>query len=385
VPKRTKRTKQKKHKKRDNPSSKAKASKSKKPKDTRVDANANDVNTKRTERSKSDKPDPESKASTKSSKSSTPETVQSKTASTEGTGTVTRPTLFKVYRSLRQLEIKQPSKDAIIKLVDSRFSKMDLQTNTVSDVYKIVEDHFVTTLSKENRKVVRRRLVELSSEKALEQQEKLGNSPRADSPLLVDDVVSNQDEEIIFSPEDENGDVIPNQGEGIVFSSDGESGDFGTDRSEEGSSTDEERCNDSRRLDDIAEVDENEEQDGEDKKLRNIDPNDEEEWFSPDEKRNKHSHRRRSHRPDPVEDHESLQYDTGKQKKSSRYRRRRSLGMEQSLLCFKNVSLTVGRGDKKEYILKNVSGNVKAGGKCFARSIFTFIRHTPDLFFLVPF
>ena len=59
---------------------------------------------------------------------------------------------------------KQPSNDSIVKMVDYWFAKADLKTTTIADIYKAVEDHFQIKLSKANRKLVRSRLKELSSD-----------------------------------------------------------------------------------------------------------------------------------------------------------------------------------------------------------------------------
>jgi hypothetical protein len=73
----------------------------------------------------------------------------------------TKPPSFK-FRS------NQPSRDAIMSSVDYWFSKADMKTNTLADIYKSVEDHFqIEALSKANRKLVRSRLKELAAEKSI--------------------------------------------------------------------------------------------------------------------------------------------------------------------------------------------------------------------------
>ena len=59
---------------------------------------------------------------------------------------------------------KQPSNDSIVKMVNFWFAKADLKTTTIADIYRAVEDHFQIKLSKANRKLVRSRLKELSSD-----------------------------------------------------------------------------------------------------------------------------------------------------------------------------------------------------------------------------
>lgn len=44
-----------------------------------------------------------------------------------------------------------------------------------------------------------------------------------------------------------------------------------------------------------------------------------------------------------------------------RYKSSRSSGMESSVFRFQNVNFTVGEGDKKRFLLKDVSGKVRFG------------------------
>ena len=280
--------------------------------------------------------DPKGKTSTKSSKSSIPsKTTLSEVEKLEGSNKeISRPKLFQVIDSLRSLDAMQPTQNQIIDLVDSQFRELDLQRSTVSDVYKIVEDHFMTVMSKKNRKVIRHRLIELSSEKTLDQEEKTENAPRLESSLFADDIVSKQDEEILFFIEEQSED------------------DVGLDQNEKIVSSPNEASNGFR-----------------DGRLFAIKKTDKDRHANSGGGRNKSSSRMRHYHPDPHDDydevdHESLQYETNLRKKSSKYRRRRTLGMDQSVLSFKNLSLVNGRGRNKKYILKNISGKVKAGGTC---------------------
>jgi hypothetical protein len=113
---------------------------------------------------------------------------------------------IRVHRPLKTLPLKQqqPSKDAITKLIESRFHTWDLAKNTIADVYRVVEEHFEIVLSKENRKVIRRRLVDLSTDQSLQQAGVIKEpAPPTESPPLMDDVVLNQDKEIIVASDQE--------------------------------------------------------------------------------------------------------------------------------------------------------------------------------------
>jgi hypothetical protein len=116
----------------------------------------------------------------------------------------TKPPSFK-FRS------NQPSHDAIVSSVDYWFSKADMKTNTLADIYKSVEDHFqIEALSKANRKLVRSRLKDLAAEKSIKEKEETEGSKEKrgwkgvdyDSQNVgkQDDASSVASEEIVFYP-----------------------------------------------------------------------------------------------------------------------------------------------------------------------------------------
>jgi hypothetical protein len=107
----------------------------------------------------------------------------SRGASTTGSGrrstrsllSIGKTSAHKTFRTIvniskYKIKHRQPSKDAIVRMVDHWYAKFDVKKNTVADMYTAIEDHFVMKLSKTNRKVVRQRLVDLSTERALQRQ-----------------------------------------------------------------------------------------------------------------------------------------------------------------------------------------------------------------------
>jgi hypothetical protein len=112
----------------------------------------------------------------------------SRGASTTGSGkrsilSIGKSSAHKTFRTIvniskYKIKHRQPSKDAIVRMVDYWYAKFDPKTNTVADMYTAIEDHFVMKLSKSNRKVVRQRLVHLSTERALQRQSIQANDTR---------------------------------------------------------------------------------------------------------------------------------------------------------------------------------------------------------------
>jgi hypothetical protein len=70
--------------------------------------------------------------------------------------------------------------------------------------------------------------------------------------------------------------------------------------------------------------------------------------------------------PDAAEDVENANEGQGRSSSSviKRLHSSHDSGMDSSVLRFKNVNFTVGKGEKERHILTDVSGKVKWGRKC---------------------
>jgi hypothetical protein len=382
---------------------------------------------------------------------------------------------IRVHTPLKTLPLKQqqPSKDAINKLIDSRFHTWDLAKNTIADVYKVVEDHFDIVLYKENRKVIRRRLVDLSTDQSLQQAGVIQEpAPPTESPLIMDDVVLNQDEERVVSSDQETikepapraesplliDDVVLNKDEEIIVASDQITNSVASNNHDEtkhsaGDGNDDVRKEDEAKpksehfqeqpkllpdattaadrtkrkskvvplqasesesnkpsekqkskskskalrvpkkslLDDTDDAQiadraiaiPNNDHDVEHEEIKQKGskqqmslpnvvvatqgaPGDSvSQLGDPSISRLKGAIRRRRKRfPDPVEGADMRDVDLTGDDQLIPLRRPRNFGMENSLLQFSSLTLAVKRGKKPHYLLKDISGRVKAGSKC---------------------
>ena len=215
---------------------------------------------------------------------------------------------------------KQPSHEALRKAVDHYYKQMDPKKNTVADMYRAVEDHFVLELSKPNRKFVRHRLVELSME----------------------------------SNVDENPD--PEESTGVVESSskskDGADSPSKTSKGHQSKRSTKSSKSDQRKDDKkptpVVEV-----------QFEKNDPD----GTGMDE----HVVAAEEGRP------------LMRSKQTESERRKANAGMETAVLRFQKIDFVVGKGDQKKFILKNVSGKVKAGREFPIELLISCLKHLSSL------